>query len=131
MTDTQVYIVDPNKTERDALLEKLSTINYKVQALGSGKDLLRKLKREGRPIVILDLDVEDMDAFDLIPKLRDKNKDVQLITITHNTSAKMRKKVARAGVMFHSTKPKHLLQLQNILNVTLEFENLKGQQAVM
>jgi len=130
MINACVYIVDPDKTDRNALAEQLKSVYYKTETLSSGKDVLRKVKRNGRHIVILDLDLEDMDAFDLITQLRKKNGDLQVITITRNATSKIRKKTAKLGVLFHSTKPKHLYQLRNIVDVTLEFEARRDGKAV-
>ena len=131
MSDTRIYIVDPDKDERNALVENLQSVEYKVEALSSGKDILRKVRKNGPHVVILDLDIKDMDPFELIPKLRTKNNDVQIITITHNSTSKMRKKVAKMGVLFHSTKPKHLYQLKNIVDVTLEYENRRSHKTAV
>ena len=69
------------------------------------------------------------NRFDLISRLRNKNSDLQVITITSNATAKIRKKAAKMGVLFHSTKPKHLYQLRNIVDVTLEFESRRARRA--
>lgn len=128
--NTCVFVVDPNKLERSELITRLQSNEYRTEGVSTGKDVLRKVKKMGRQIVILDLDIEDIDPYELIGKLQKKSKDLQVITITHNAGSKVRKKVAKMGVLFHSTKPKHLYQLKNIVDVTLEFENRRAEQTL-
>lgn len=127
-TDTHVYVVDPSKPDRDALVQRLKSPVYRLESMSGGKEILRRIRKKGRQIVILDLAIRDMDPYDLINKLRKNTSGIEVITITRDSTSKIRKRVAKEGVLFHSTKPKHLYQLGNIVNVTIEFAERRAQR---
>lgn len=83
-----ILIVDDNKTNLIAAKTVLSEI-YKVTAVTMGAQALKFLENNSCDMILLDIDMPEMDGFEVLAKIKEKNmeKEPPVLFLTGNTEA--------------------------------------------
>jgi len=112
-----ILIVDDSTTSRMFLKKILESAGYLVKTAINGVDALSRLKMENFDLVISDVEMPQMNGFDLATRIRDDKKLVKLpiILITSLTSLKDRKQGINAGANAYIAK--NNLKEGNLLKV--------------
>ncbi len=79
-----IFIVnsDPDLAAHYAEMLSMGTETYIINMAYSGKDCLSTLKRYIPDLVLLDIEIKDMDGWDLIEKIKERISDIPLVIIT-------------------------------------------------
>lgn len=83
-TPERILIVDDSKTNRLIIMKFLKTEGYLCEEASNGKNALLKLKENKYDLLLLDLEMPEMDGFELLRYLKSnsKFKDIPIIIIT-------------------------------------------------
>ena len=108
----QVVIVDDNETNRLILIEMLSGWGGKVKAFSNAMDAINHLLQQARsggslPLVLTDVNMPEMDGFDLVESLRDSDdlKDIVAILLTSGARHDDLSRCESLGIFAHLMKP--------------------------
>jgi two-component system chemotaxis response regulator CheY len=109
-----VLIVDDSPTVRKFVSVSLSMQGFSVVAACDGMDALEKLPQKKFDLVITDLNMPNMDGFDLIRHLREnpEYKDLPVVILTSLSDEANREEGARLGVASYLVKPFSLEKVQ-------------------
>jgi two-component system, chemotaxis family, chemotaxis protein CheY len=109
-----VLIVDDSPTVRKFVSVSLSMQGFSVVAACDGMDALEKLPQKKFDLVITDLNMPNMDGFDLIRHLREnpEYKDMPVVILTSLSDEANKEEGARLGVGSYLVKPFSLEKVQ-------------------
>lgn len=126
-----ILIVDDNKTN---LVSAKSTLNdlYKIVAVTSGAQALKFAKNNYADLILTDINMPDMDGFELMSELRkiDDYKETPIIFLTADTDSETETKCLELGALDFITKPFVPAVMRSRIARTLELEELRKSLAI-
>lgn len=122
-----ILIVDDNKTNLVTAKTVLSE-HYKVTAVPMGSQALRFLENNSCDMILLDIDMPEMDGFEVIRKIKERQMENEppVLFLTGNTEAETLSQCIEEGGMDVMEKP----FVNNVLlnRLSLLFEVLEARQ---
>lgn len=126
-----ILIVDDNKTN---LVSAKSTLNdlYKIIAVTSGAQALKFAKNNYADLILTDINMPDMDGFELMRELRkiDDYKETPIIFLTANSDSETETKCLELGALDFISKPFVPAVMRSRIARTLELEELRRSLAI-
>ncbi len=130
MARNKIMIVDDEAAIRFGIGEFLGAHGYQVSEAGDCQEA-QALFRTARPhAVILDYQLPDGDALDLLPRLRDIDPTVPLLVLTGHASIDLAVRAVEEGAEQFLTKPLALPTLLIMLQRLLENQSNRRQRLV-
>ncbi|MEK7431516.1 MAG: response regulator [Cyanobacteriota bacterium] len=115
----KILVVEDSGVFRRLLTDFLSNNGFNVKSAISAVQSLSILKEETFDLVITDMNMPEMNGFELLLWMRKNNIDSKVIVITGTDSAELKEKFVDYGVIKYITKPvnfNYLLELISSLN---------------
>lgn len=109
-----ILVVDDSSTVRKFVSVSLSMQGFNVVTAEDGMDALEKLPREPIDLVITDLNMPNMDGFELIRTLRESRdyKDIPIIILTSLMENSVKLESQTLGITSYLNKPFSLEKVQ-------------------
>lgn len=130
-----ILIVDDNQSNIFSLKKLLQSQNFPVDTANSGEQALSKALRNNYALIILDVQMPDMDGFEVAETLADysKTKDIPIIFLSAvNTEKRFITKGYASGGIDYVTKPIDpdilLLKVETYYNIQEQNRELKKSQ---
>ena len=101
----EILIVDEDKDCRKQMAEIFIDAGYNVTVTGSVASALCGVLKNSAQVVILGSKTDDMSAADIIPLLKQCNRNLPIILIASDTSLGLLRKLRGEGVFYHAMKP--------------------------
>lgn len=114
--DATVLVVDDEQDIRDASERILSRVGYRIQKASRGDDALDILNKNSIDIVLLDLKMPGMDGMEVLTRLRERDKDIQIIVITGYATVETAIEAMKQGAYDFIPKPFEPDQLRIVVN---------------
>jgi len=117
-----LYVEDDEKT-RDSTIHLLNNFFKKITFAINGIDAIHKFKNDKFDLIISDINMPEMNGFDLASKLKTMPsvKSKPIIALTTETSSDMKKKGKEIGLIGWITKPfvseKLIMGLKRVLKI--------------
>jgi two-component system chemotaxis sensor kinase CheA len=100
----KVLAVDDSTIVRDLLAEVLGHAGFDVRALPSSHEGLAALSSDPPDIVLLDVDMPDMDGFELLREIRASSEELPVVMLTTRASPLDRQRAASLGATAYFSK---------------------------
>nr|WP_315033043.1 response regulator [uncultured Chryseobacterium sp.] len=126
-----ILIVDDNQSNLYSLQKLLESKDFQVDTAGSGEEALGKALKNNYALIILDVQMPDMDGFEVAETLADysKTKEVPIIFLSAvNTDKKFITRGYASGAKDYVTKP---VDPEILLLKVKTFYNLQEQNIAM
>ncbi|MGO4466951.1 response regulator, partial [Pseudoduganella sp. RAF53_2] len=68
----RIVVLDADKSQTDLICQVLTSAGHVCHGFQTGKDLLAHVRKDSYDMLILDWQVSDMDAADVVRKTREK-----------------------------------------------------------
>ena len=121
-----VLYVEDDAITREALLEFLTEVTKKVYTAEDGKKALKIYEKENIDVLITDIKMPEMNGFELIKKIREKDRDIPVIVTTAYDEVDYLVECIELGVNHFLLKPIETDKLYEILKKIVE--NLSMQK---
>ncbi len=109
----KVLIVDDDESVNNFLVKFLQRKGYAaVQSVGTGKEALEVIKKEDIKLVLLDIKLPDMNGIEILGKIKEIKKDVDVIMITGFPEESTAKEALKLGAYDYIMKPFDLAYLE-------------------
>ena len=105
MMKEKILVVDDEEVLRNLAKEVLSEEGYQVTLASSSEEALEQFKQKSFDLVIADLKMPGMDGMGLLKRIKEINKDVQVILLTSYLSPTTALSSLDAGAFWYLTKP--------------------------
>lgn len=127
--DNTILVVDDSSTVRKFVSVSLEMQGFCVVTATDGMDAIEKMSRENVSLVITDLNMPNMDGFELISSLRENpmHKDLPIIILSSLSEMTNRDRVMQLHVNSYLQKPFNIERIQYEVSKYLswtEFENV-------
>lgn len=109
----KILIVDDDESVNDFLMKFLQRKGYPaVQSVNTGKDALELIKKEDIKLVLLDIKLPDMNGIEILSKIKEVKKDVDVVMITGFPEEETAKEALKLGAYDYIMKPFDLAYLE-------------------
>ena len=105
MNTRGLLIVDEDVTTRRQMVEMFSGAGYKVSAPSSVADALVGILKKTAKVVLLSTRFDELLATELIPLLKQCNRDLSIILVASELPLALLRKARREGIFYHALKP--------------------------
>src|SRR4026208_582428 len=127
---TKILIVDDEETIRLALRKFLRSRGYEVEIAGSGDQAMECLDKDSFSLMLCDVRVAGMGGVQVVPRARQKDRDLAIIMLTAVNDAATATEVLASGATDYLMKPVELADLQQAVDRALrkrdELIDLRG-----
>ncbi|MEV9810928.1 oxalyl-CoA decarboxylase [Escherichia coli] len=126
-----ILIADDHPTNRLLLKRQLNLLGYDVDEATDGVQALHKVSMQHYDLLITDVNMPNMDGFELTRKLREQNSSLPIWGLTANAQANEREKGLSCGMNLCLFKPltldvlkTHLSQLHQVAHIAPQYRHL-------
>ncbi len=125
-----ILIVDDNKTSLSTAKSALNDA-YKVTAVTSGAQALKFLEKNLCDIILLDINMPEMDGFEVMRKIRENSEraDIPIIFLTADSDAETESRCLEEGASDFIAKPFVLNVMRSRISRILELDDLRKNLA--
>ena len=126
----KILIVDDNRLNLIAAKNVLNDV-YSVSSVLNGEEALEYLERESCDLILLDINMPDMDGFEVFEKLRamEKTKEIPVIFLTADNDANTETHCFDCGAIDFIAKPFVPAVMRSRISRVLELEELRKSLA--
>jgi len=100
-----LLIVDEDVTTRRQMAELFSAAGYQVSAPSSVAEALVGILKKTAKVVLLSTRFDALLATELIPLLKQCNRDLSIILVASELPLALLRKARREGIFYHALKP--------------------------
>ena len=100
-------------------------IGYRVEVVRVVSEMIRKVRSNNIPVVLLDDEIEGIRACDLVPLLKKIHWRVQVIMISSEESLGLARRLRGAGIFYQAMKPGEIKSAVECAFEKIERENLR------
>ncbi|WP_461255180.1 HD-GYP domain-containing protein [Treponema sp. R80B11-R83G3] len=124
-----IFIVDDSDTSL-SIAKKALENQYRVLTMSSGERLFKFLEKITPDLIILDIQMPEMDGFEVIKilKFRPLYADIPVIFLTSSSDDDIEAKGFELGAVDFILKPFSALVLLNRIKIQLDIENVIGER---
>jgi adenylate cyclase len=129
----RLLVVDDNKVNRLLLMRSLEVQGHSVASAENGRVALDMLRRESFDLVLLDMEMPEMDGFQVLEQLKGdlQLRDVPVIVTSSLEGIDSVVRCIELGAEDYLPKPVNPVLLKARINASLEKKHLRDQQKVM
>jgi len=126
----RVVIADGDRASRDLLAQALSIDDCQIEMVSRGKDVLRHLTKGQVDILITEVHLADMPAWNLIPQVHQIDRDLPVITMTADDTLETSRRVRLEGgpVFFYGLKPLNLREMREVVRGVVRWQQKRRQE---
>ena len=128
-TVSQIYVVDDDLSVREAVGRLIRSAGLDVKTFASAQEILANLAKEMPSCLVLDIQLPDLDGFELQDELARKDMPVPIIFLTGHGDIPMSVRAIKAGAVDFLTKPFNDEYLLEAIRDVIGRPNGKGPRA--
>ena len=128
-TVSQIYVVDDDLSVREAVGRLIRSAGLDVKTFATAQEILANLAKEMPSCLVLDIQLPDLDGFELQDELARKDMPVPIIFLTGHGDIPMSVRAIKAGAVDFLTKPFNDEYLLEAIRDVIGRPNGKGPRA--
>ena len=121
-----IIVADSDEEVRKQLFFRLSTKGYEVKTTDSASDLIREVEKT-TGIVVLDVELSGMKAYEMIPLVKRINPKLPIIVMSASSSVELAQRIRNEGIFFYAMKPIDADEIETV--VESAFRKLERETA--
>ena len=95
-------------------------MGYRVEMTKMVSEMIREVRKNNLHVVLLDDEIEGIEACDLVPLLKKINDKIQIIAISSEASLGFVKRLRGAGIFYQAMKPVDLEEIKSAVECAFE-----------
>lgn len=112
----KILIVEDDYTHREVLKQQLDAWGHEILAVESAESALSNLLKFDPQLVISDIGLGDMDGLELLRRIREHDREIDVIMITGHTAVQYAIDAMKEGAYDYLMKPLDLEQIESVLD---------------
>jgi PAS domain S-box-containing protein len=121
---SQILIVDDEFQVRSLLEDALSYMGHRTESCSSGRNALEVFSGNSFDLVLLDVNLPDMDGFEIMAAMLDMSPGTSVIMITGDATTQAAIEALKGGAYDYLTKPIRIEDLGRTINNALQHKQL-------
>lgn len=127
-----ILIVEDNKVNAEVFTEYLKLCNLHGEVAFTGEEALQKLSEGHYDMVFTDIQLPDIDGFEIARQIRSRNKFIPIIAVTVQLYSGYEEDYSKAGIDEYIAKPVIFEELQKLLFkylnlTTVDFDSVRNE----
>jgi DNA-binding NtrC family response regulator len=122
-----ILVVDDEPATLDVMSVNLEKRNYMVDTAINGAEAIEKEEKNSYAAVILDYSLPDMDGFQVLSAMKNRNKDLLIIMITAYGTIEMAVEAMKSGVFNYLVKPINFEEMGLVVDKAVEHHKLVSE----
>ena len=102
---SQIYVVDDDRSVREAVGSLIRSAGLSVRTFASAREMLASLRKELPSCLVLDIQLPDINGFEVQQELARKDIQIPIIFLTGHGDIPMSVRAIKAGALEFLTKP--------------------------
>src|ERR1700730_16266619 len=102
---SEVYVLDDDVSVREGVGSLIRSVGLKVRTFASAQEFLASLRKERPSCLVLDIQLPDINGFELQQELATKDIQIPIIFLTGHGDIPMSVRAIKAGALEFLTKP--------------------------
>ena len=102
---SEVYVLDDDVSVREGVASLIRSVGLKVRTFASTQEFLASLQKERPSCLVLDIQLPDINGFELQQELATKDIQIPIIFLTGHGDIPMSVRAIKAGALEFLTKP--------------------------
>jgi len=111
-----ILLIENDPEMADIFLNAIAEWKHKSEWSVTGADALERVKQRDFDIILMDIFLPDIHAYELIPQIKKFQPHASIVTMTDNNSRELELQVRKHGVIFYMVKPFSVTILKKILD---------------
>jgi DNA-binding NtrC family response regulator len=95
-------------------------LGYRVEISQTVGELIRKVRKGNSRVVLLDEELEGIQACDFVPVLKNMDSRMQIIVISSDGRLDIVRRLRRGGIFYHAMKPIDLAEVRSAAECAFE-----------
>ena len=124
-TVSQIYVVDDDLSVREAVGRLIRSAGLDVKTFATAQEILTNLRKEMPSCLVLDIQLPDLDGFELQDELARKDMPVPIIFLTGHGDIPMSVRAMKAGAVEFLTKPLRDQDLLDAIQAALRHDRAR------
>ena len=120
MKSKTIFIVYQDDLWVRSLSTYFHSLGYQVESAKTVSEAIRKIRRGKMDILLLDDEIEEVKACDLVPIFKRINPKIQVIVISSQESVELAKRLRRSGIFYQAMKPIDLEEVRSAVECALK-----------
>jgi len=122
--DFTLLVIEDDDTSFRLIAAALRAFGITIVHADNGSDGIRLFSENMPNLVLLDIQLPEMDGFEVIEQIRKINKAIPVVAQTAYTLANEKEKCIESGFSDFISKPINIMQLRNIIKKHIETTRL-------
>ncbi len=122
-----ILIIDDDPLIRKTLSSHLLKGEYEIVAAEDGEEGLRQYEECMPDLVVLDIRLPDMDGLEVLSKIKEKNKNANIIIMTAYDDMKTTVEAIKLGAFEYLVKPLDYVELDLTVNKAFQMQSLEDK----
>jgi len=127
----KILVVDDEKIVRESLFHWFADEGYSVDTAEDAIDALKQFDKGKYDLILLDMKMPGMSGMELLPKIKEIDKDSCVIMITAFASVPTAIQALKEGAYDYVTKPVDPDELNNLVKNAIEQKSLKDENYLL
>lgn len=127
----KVLIIDDEEIIRLSLCEGLKDMGYSVATVSNGKEAMENIKKSTPWVVLLDMRLEDENGLDILPEIKNFDKDIEVVIMTAYGDISSAVKAMKLGAYDYINKPFDLEEIDIIIKRILDKKELENRVFIL
>jgi two-component system response regulator AtoC len=123
----RILVVDDDVAFRSMLTEALSDKGYEVSEAGSAEEGVENIRPGRFDLVLHDVKLPGMSGIEAIPRLRERDPNVDIIVMTGHSTRDSALKAMQEGAYDYFTKPFSLREMEIVIRRAMEKRRLQAE----
>lgn len=111
-----ILVVEQNVPADASTSELIRGWGYDVESAGTGLGALEMVKAKDIDLILVDIDLQDITAKELIGKIKEISPQIGVITMTNKSADDVEKQIRTLGIIYYMCKPVNTDALKEILD---------------
>jgi FixJ family two-component response regulator len=124
-----VFVVDDDRSVRDALAGLLRSVGLEVLSFGSTQEFLQSKRRDAPGCLVLDVRLPGRSGLDFQRELAESSIQIPIVFITGHGDIPMSVRAIKAGAIEFLTKPFHDQELLDAIQLGIERDRARRRDA--
>ncbi|MBW1722141.1 MAG: response regulator [Deltaproteobacteria bacterium] len=112
----KVLVVDGDTAVRSSTVELIRGWGHDADSSATGRETLEKVQHDVFDLALLDIDLQDISAKELIGKLKDLSPKIGIVTMTEQSADELEKQIRTLGIIYYMCKPINEKALKEIID---------------
>jgi len=112
----KILLVEDEVSVAKVIEQAVETMGHSIDTVYTGKDAMKKLKKQRFDLMLLDIYLPDCRGDELIPKFKKIRPDMGIVAMTGYNTMELELEVRQQGIIYYMIKPFKIEEMKEILD---------------